>query len=127
MSQGEQIETALQQVDLATDLGITARAIRLSTYVDSLDQEGWKITLVLDPGDADAWEYEHLSRAKRAIIAATDRLIADHGAQLPGLTLADVEMWKGHPDPTDADGGEECLVEGEGIAHTRSAGADGRI
>lgn len=96
------VRQRLQGQDVLMDSPVTPNEVRVSTYVDELGTEGWLITLVLDTGQDEAWQYGPLTEAKRDVAIAVDKFVSSTpGMSLPGLTLVTVAA--AEPDDDDED------------------------
>lgn len=81
-----QLESNLQSNEA---LALHPRSVKISSVVDALDQEAWRILLVLPfPKETYRWEQRDVYAMRRAAIDGWEALVGEAELELPGQTLA---------------------------------------
>lgn len=71
-------------------LPIEPKRIEITVVTDALDDEAWRLLLVLpapSPSE-ETWDREAVFRARRAAVSVFDDFAVEDGEQLPGRTVA---------------------------------------
>lgn len=89
----EEVETLRSQLESGlqsnTKLALHPTRVSVYTLVDALDQEAWRILLVLPfPTTTYRWEQPDVYATRRAAIDGWEALIRETELELPGQTLA---------------------------------------
>ncbi|MBU8578895.1 hypothetical protein [Brevibacterium luteolum] len=71
-------------------LELIPKSVIVSEVTDALDEQAWRILLVLSAPKGSTWNRELVFETRRTAIAELDRLAAEQGRSLPGSTVASV-------------------------------------
>lgn len=71
-------------------LELIPKSVVVSEVTNALDEQAWRILLVLPAPKGSTWDRALVFETRRAAIAELDRLAAEQGRSLPGSTIASV-------------------------------------
>lgn len=84
----------------AQGLELIPKRVQITSEIDALGQDAWRLLLVLSAPSSETWETDSVFRARRAAIEVFDAMAADHDEELPGSTVAFVTTDEASEDDT---------------------------
>lgn len=103
-------DRALEGLLKDPDVVLKPNEIGVTEVIDLIDEEAWRLKLVLPRPEGDTWDREQVYLARRAATDLFDQLAYEEGRELAGSTLASVTT--DEADESDI-AEDEDPVEGE--------------
>lgn len=104
----EVAQQVLERVKAVGDTVLVPKAIQLEAVVDALDEEAWRVVLVLPRPEGATWDRDDVFAARMVATTVFDEIVEQEGRQLPGLTLAIVTTDEAAEDDIAAEDAPEA-------------------